>query len=397
MHGYPNETKPKLYITTNGGITRSDRKRIQKRDNDAFAEKYELGAIVMDSTHRGMEIKYATRRVDDQTVVVKLRDKQKSFKFKCEEKVWRYSTELMLNLPHHKSIASIIEVLEDEKKLHIVTENAPGMDLIEWLRAGKSFDEKGTREILYELLHAVAHLHEHHLIHKDVKLENVVVEASSTSPENSEFWSMKSVKLIDFDTVTEWEPSSPVATDVLGSDQYIAPEAYRGQYSPLSDVFALGVIGYRLLVGKFPFDREIFDDAPGENWVGCPKMQEISDKLKRYKVNFDLPIFQEHPLAEDLLRRMLQCNETARPTAQQALEHAWMEPCQWESMAELEMMEFTSDGGISVGKLPTSASMVSMASVASTEADLEWDLRLSSGEETSSSASSKTGLVLWEL
>merc|ERR1712226_1119223 len=93
-------------------------------------------------------------------------------------------------------------------------------------------------------------------IHKDLKLENVMVDMnaekgpsspglrrslrqiSSKSQSTSSSWplgaSLKTpgVKLIDFDTVTDWSPTSPKPREVLGTDGYIAPEAYEGNYSP---------------------------------------------------------------------------------------------------------------------------------------------------------------------
>ncbi|CAE7885348.1 CRK6, partial [Symbiodinium microadriaticum] len=87
------------------------------------------------------------------------------------------------------------------------------------------------------------------------------------------------VKLIDFDTVEEWNSTGPKSKHVLGTDQYIAPEAYEGKYSPASDIFAVGVIAYKILTGSFPYNGRLFDDKPGENWVGSPKMKEIRQKL----------------------------------------------------------------------------------------------------------------------
>merc|ERR1719235_55446 len=105
------------------------------------------------------------------------------------------------------------------------------------------------------------------------------------------------VKVIDFDTLDQWTPSSGVAKDVVGTDQYIAQEAYAGKYSPLSDVFAVGVIAYKLLCGKFPFHDEIFDDEAGENWVGSPKMLQIRRRLKVAKIDFSHAVFREQPQA----------------------------------------------------------------------------------------------------
>merc|ERR1719440_2699638 len=131
------------------------------------------------------------------------------------------------------------------------------------------------------------------------------------------------VKVIDFDTLDHWTPASGVSKDVVGTDQYISQEAYAGKYSPLSDIFAVGVIAYKLLTGRFPYHDEIFDDEAGENWVGSPKMLQIRRRLKVAKVDYSHPVFKEHPQALDLVMRMLSYNEQYRPTAAAALEHEW--------------------------------------------------------------------------
>merc|ERR1712039_496059 len=97
-----------------------------------------------------------------------------------------------------------------------------------------------------------------------------------------------------------------------------------GKYSPLSDIFATGVIAYRLLSGKFPFHDGMFDDEAGENWVGSPKMAQIRRRLKTAKVDFSHTVFRENPEACDLVARMLSCNELERPTASAALEHPFL-------------------------------------------------------------------------
>eukprot|EP00928_Gymnodinium_smaydae_P009166 TRINITY_DN13394_c0_g2_i3.p1 TRINITY_DN13394_c0_g2~~TRINITY_DN13394_c0_g2_i3.p1 ORF type:complete len:192 (+),score=31.50 TRINITY_DN13394_c0_g2_i3:208-783(+) len=132
-----------------------------------------------------------------------------------------------------------------------------------------------------------------------------------------------SAKLIDFDTVQDWEPSSPKARDVLGTDGYIAPEAYGGQYSPASDIYCVGVILYKLLTRKFPFRSEIFDDQPGENWVGSPAMARIQERLKHEKIDFQRPPLNKCPAVADLLAKMLAFDAAERPSAEEAMGHPW--------------------------------------------------------------------------
>jgi serine/threonine protein kinase len=298
-------------------------KKIQLVGNTEFARRYVLGSRVMPSGHHDMDVKYATRVCDKMTVVVKLRYKPNCFDCIEEEREWRRGTEFMLNLPVNRGVARIFEVLEDSKAFYIITEQAAGKDLFELLSIHRTFSVSAAREILYKLLQGLEHLHQHKGIHKDIKLENVVVDAGMRSIHNGS-WSPQSLKLIDFDTVEEWAPNNPPAKDVTGTNQYIAPEAYNGQYSLQSDIFAVGVIGYSLIVGAFPFRDSIFDDKPGENYVGCPKMEEIRRKLKVQKVNFNYPVFKENPQVADLLKRMLQYKPVDRPTVKQALESEWM-------------------------------------------------------------------------
>ncbi|CAE6921250.1 CPK2, partial [Symbiodinium sp. CCMP2456] len=183
---------------------------------------------------------------------------------------------------------------------------------------------------------ALAELHARNCIHKDLKLENIMFDR--TPPANAKVdWasfmggdqSPVKVKLIDFDTVETVQPQTPKkAKDVLGTDQYIAQEAYDGNYSAASDIFAVGVIGYRLLTSKFPYKADIFDDEAGDNWVGSPKMKEIRQKLCNYKIDWNHRIFSIEPQACNLIKQMLATNETARPTAKDALSHPWLNETQ---------------------------------------------------------------------
>eukprot|EP00440_Ansanella_granifera_P045858 gb/GFBE01049675.1/.p1 GENE.gb/GFBE01049675.1/~~gb/GFBE01049675.1/.p1 ORF type:complete len:679 (+),score=82.41 gb/GFBE01049675.1/:1-2037(+) len=301
---------------------------------------YKLGGNVMPSCHSGMEVRYACRAIsstNDQDVplqesfVVKVRYKNKSFQGRNDEQKWRTNTELILNIPQCGGIARIHEVIEDPKAYYVIMERAGGCDLYECLTGApeKRLPPHEAKDVLRELLTAVSELHHHGFIHKDLKLENVMLNKSGPKCPSHIRRSLATspgagVKLIDFDTVEEWTPESPKAKHVLGTDQYIAPEAYEGIYSPLSDVFAVGVIAYRLLTGTFPYNGRLFDDKPGENWVGSPKMREIRDKLCDARVSFRHPIFENEPGAQSLIQRMLAVREQDRPDARECLNDPWL-------------------------------------------------------------------------
>eukprot|EP00747_Dinoflagellata_sp_TGD_P135142 gnl/TRDRNA2_/TRDRNA2_175423_c6_seq42.p1 gnl/TRDRNA2_/TRDRNA2_175423_c6~~gnl/TRDRNA2_/TRDRNA2_175423_c6_seq42.p1 ORF type:complete len:538 (+),score=99.74 gnl/TRDRNA2_/TRDRNA2_175423_c6_seq42:113-1615(+) len=325
------------------------KKRIIERIQDGhFVNLYKLGEEVMSSCHQGMEVLFAQRKSDGVQVVVKLRKRAISFSSGGEEREWRDTMELMLNLPPRESICRLFEVLEDTKYYYVVMEKVEGKDLFESQDHPGPWPIADAREVIKQLLEAVAHLHSEGYIHKDLKLENVMIDSppgtpKKGSPKNSTAHPMDpnsffglapatsgagdespKVKLIDFDTVEECTPQSPKAKVVLGSDQYIAPEAYSGRYSSASDMFAVGVIAYKLVAGRFPFPNRFFDDKPGENWVGSPKMKQIKQRLCNYNVDYTLPAFSKEPDALDFCRSLLDCDVSRRMEAPQALAHPFI-------------------------------------------------------------------------
>eukprot|EP00440_Ansanella_granifera_P014735 gb/GFBE01016017.1/.p1 GENE.gb/GFBE01016017.1/~~gb/GFBE01016017.1/.p1 ORF type:complete len:574 (+),score=108.05 gb/GFBE01016017.1/:1-1722(+) len=352
----PSSTKAGAPLSIN---TKKDKKKERRRIKlvDSAMEYYKIGQSVMPSSHSGMSIVFAERIEDGLEVVIKVRAKSNSFCDRAEEKEWRSSTEFMLNLPETDGIAKLYEVLEDKRGYYVVMEKVNGQDLFETM-TGKGLLPVGeVKEVLRQLLQALAELHARNCIHKDLKLENIMFDR--TPPANakadwSHFEAGKTspvqVKLIDFDTVEAVQPQTPKkAKDVLGTDQYIAQEAYDGNYSAASDIFAAGVIGYRLLTSKFPFKSDIFDDEAGDNWVGSPKMKEIRAKLCNYKIDWSHRVFTLEPNARELLKAMLAVNETHRPSAKEALSHAWLTTQgRRKSMPNLEAA-MGSGGGIMPG------------------------------------------------
>jgi len=332
------------------------RRKIQWCAN--LRDRYKLGDEVMPSCHSGMTVLFGKQKTTGIEVVIKVRIKESSFK-EDEEREWRASTEFMLNLPPSGNIAKLYEVLEDVDAYYVVMEKCAGQDLFESIHSSTKLTVDETKNVMFQILTALADLHAEGLVHKDLKLENVMIDRTpSTSTSAKKVWmevespkSPVAVKIVDFDTVEEHQPQTPKrAKDVLGTDQYIAQEAYAGIYSPASDVFAVGVIGFRLLVGKFPYDSKMFNDKPGENWVGSPKMREIREKLCKFKVNYEHKVFQREPQACALIRQMLSMRESDRPTAKEALANRWFASCLPDDRLQGSASEHSLPGSVMEGK-----------------------------------------------
>jgi calcium-dependent protein kinase len=251
----------------------------------------------------------------------------------------------MMNLPDTEHIVRIIACFEDSRYYYTLLESCQGGDLLDFhamICADVDVEklEREVRQVMGEILMALVHLHQQGLMHKDLKLENLVfkergcfeprrVGSPTILAKDFDFGAKEknsptSLKLIDFDFAAEWRPDTAAkATAVVGTDGYIAPEAYVGDPCPKGDLFSAGVILFVLVEGRFPFDDDIFDDEPGENYVGSPKMLEIHEKLRRAEVRFG-ETWEGLDLMKDFCQSLIKFDASERPTAKQALKHPWM-------------------------------------------------------------------------
>merc|ERR1719210_3212409 len=69
---------------------------------------------------------------------------------------------------------------------------------------------------------------------------------------------------------------------------------------------------------------DIFDDRPGENYVGSPAMERIRDRLREERIDFQRRPFDRSPMAADLCSSLLCLNPDERPIAEEAMRHPWL-------------------------------------------------------------------------
>ncbi|CAD7939944.1 unnamed protein product [Amoebophrya sp. A120] len=282
------------------------------------SKEYRILDEVMPSTHRGQAVHFGTRLKDGVKIVVKIREKLVSFKDSNDITTWKQSMENLLNWQDHfgEHIAGLYDLFEDATAYYVVMELVNGLDLFEFIHHVKMQDEGikllFVKKVAYECMRALSDYESLSLVHKDIKLENVVLMDTQKRGV---------LKVIDFDTVEEYGEDTRVY-DVMGTDQYIAPESYYGYYTTASDIFALGVMLYKLCTGSFPFVDEIFDDEAGQNYVGHPKMRQIRGKLRLAKIDFTThSFFHYDKQVKDFIKRCLVFDVHRRLTVKQALEH----------------------------------------------------------------------------
>lgn len=147
---------------------------------------------------------------------------------------------------NHPNVVDVYDVGESEGRHYIVMEYVRGRTLKQLISQRGALDKKEAVDIMLQLTSAVQHAHENHIIHRDIKPQNVLVKDDGT------------VKITDFGIALAHDAVQLTQNDaVLGSAHYLAPETTRGEPATNQiDIYALGIVFYELLSGSVPFKGE---------------------------------------------------------------------------------------------------------------------------------------------
>jgi eukaryotic-like serine/threonine-protein kinase len=149
----------------------------------------------------------------------------------------------------HPCIVTVIDRGEQDGRQYIVFEYIDGENLKEHVVRQGRLDIAEALEIAIEVAGALAFAHDHGLVHRDVKPQNVLLNGDGR-PKVTDFGIARS---LDVDT------GMTQTGTVLGTSNYIAPEqASGGSVDQQTDVYSLGVVLYELLAGDVPFPGESF-------------------------------------------------------------------------------------------------------------------------------------------
>ena len=147
---------------------------------------------------------------------------------------------------NHQNIVRVINIGTCEGRPYMVNELIKGQTLREVLNVRGKFSLLESCDIMYQLCSAILHAHQHNVINRDIKPQNVYITNDST------------IKLGDFGIATFGNASRVTRSEVVvGSVHYLAPEISQGNPASIkSDIYALGITFFELLTGKVPFDDE---------------------------------------------------------------------------------------------------------------------------------------------
>ena len=148
----------------------------------------------------------------------------------------------------HQNIVKFICRFESDRHIMFGIEYVNGCDLFEYLidytkkNSCKGLSEDISKIIFVQLLDGVEFIHSHMICHRDLKLENVLIDKDLN------------IKICDFGHSASTEK---LLDDLIGTKEYCAPELILGSYDGcLADLWSLGIILYILLAGRCPFNRQ---------------------------------------------------------------------------------------------------------------------------------------------
>lgn len=144
------------------------------------------------------------------------------------------------------------ELYESPKCLWIILELVEGGDLLSYLASQKVYTEVIAAKVIKQILQGVHYLHSLGIVHRDLKLDNILLSDTTASAD---------VKIADFGLsalvrlgVKGYDPDESSKrkkfkelTEMWGTKEYFAPEMIKQQYGPQADVWALGCMMYEML------------------------------------------------------------------------------------------------------------------------------------------------------
>lgn len=200
----------------------------------------------------------------------------------------------------HPNIIKLLDSYHSKNSYNLVLEFVNGkrsLNRLVGIQTDRRLSEKSARPLMRQLFEAVRYLHEKRVVHRDLKLDNVLVSPTGQ------------VKLIDFGFSIRSQKSQRLKL-FCGTPSYMAPElSSKSSYlGPPVDIWALGVILYRVLVGRHPFrgssERELF--------LRVNRLKQI------------IPRGLLSPEAIDLINSLLTKSSASRPTIDEVIDHPWL-------------------------------------------------------------------------
>lgn len=234
---------------------------------------------------------------------VDLRRIQLSSNAEREQTALCREVEILKTLPPHPNIVQMVDAFEEGDWLLMILELVGGGDLYTVLTAREQprLMSREAAFVLRQLACGLTFLHGQGVIHRDLKLENVLIASECRERDMV----LYSVKITDFGLSKAIGAGISEAYSLVGTRPYTAPEVLSGAaYDFSSDLWCLGVVTYILLAGRFPFNE-------------TPDKQTDVDKI--------IENFNVSEVPKSVVSGLLQLEPTSRLSLDVLCSHQWLQ------------------------------------------------------------------------
>ncbi|XP_075830938.1 serine/threonine-protein kinase 33 [Microtus pennsylvanicus] len=226
----------------------------------------------------------------------------------------------------HKHIIHLEQVFETPKQMYLVMELCEDGELKEVLDAKGHFSENETRLIIQSLASAIAYLHNKDIVHRDLKLENIMVK-SSFLDDNNEM--NLNIKVTDFGLAVRkhGSRSEGMMQTTCGTPIYMAPEVINAhEYSQQCDIWSIGVIMYLLLCGEPPFLAN--------------SEEKLFELIRKGELQFEDPVWDSvSDSGKNVLKQLMKVDPAHRITAKELLDNQWLTGNTFSSVRPTNVLE----------------------------------------------------------
>ncbi|KAJ2683337.1 hypothetical protein IWW39_005559 [Coemansia spiralis] len=279
----------------------------QRRGSEAsttFEQKY--GTCSRECIGRGatavVRVAYKQHRDGPQVYAIKRFRKQRANETE-REYIKKLTSEYCISSSiHHKNVVSTLDLIQDPQKNWCqVMEYCPGGDLYTAIRDG-SMGLPEHECCFKQMCEGIAHLHSMGVCHRDIKAENLLLDASNT------------IKITDFGVAdvfrVAWESSIHKSRGLCGSEPYIAPEMFTGKSydGRKTDVWSAAIVYYTMVYNGIPWRAAKEDDPNYARFLDAVRNGRDYEGFRRID-----------PRTRRLIQLMLNPEPSARPTMDEVL------------------------------------------------------------------------------
>ena len=221
----------------------------------------------------------------------------------------------------HPNIVKFVEVKKTNRHYYIVMEYCNGGELMDALekyklKYGKPFPEELVQYLMRQIISAFKYIHGNNAMHRDIKLQNILLNYESEEDKKKLNIMKAQVKIIDFGFACQIGKDGlrySTLGNALNMDPVILKKLTNNGkirqlgYDKKADIWSLGAVCYQMLIGKAAFDA---DD-----------MDELIEKIEKGKYRVPTTLSRE---VVSFLNGMLQYDSKARLTADQLNEHPFL-------------------------------------------------------------------------